>query len=67
MKDIILERKKALEKVAVINNLRLHINEARSMRQQARIVVGQAKEDTYNKVLVEHMHVVAIVKFCQNV
>ena len=37
------------------------------MQQQARIVVGQTKEDTYNKVPVEHMHVFAIVDFCQNV
>ena len=37
------------------------------MRQQARITVGQAKEDTCNKVPVEHMYVVAIVDFYQNV
>ena len=50
-----LREKKALEKVAVINKLRLHINEAQSMQQQARIAVGQVKEDTDNKVPVEHM------------
>ena len=37
------------------------------MRQQARIAVGQAKEDTDNKVPVQQMHIVAIVVFCQNV
>ena len=37
------------------------------LQQQARIEVGQAKEDTHNKVPVEHMHIVAIVDFCQNV
>ena len=37
------------------------------MRQQTRIAVGQAKEDTGNKVPVEHMHIVVIVDFCQNV
>ena len=37
------------------------------MKQQARIAVGQAKEDNYNKVPVEHMHVVVIVDFCQYV
>ena len=37
------------------------------MRQQARITVGQAKEDTHNKVPVEQMHIVAIVDFCQNI
>ena len=37
------------------------------MQQQARIAVGQVKEDTNNKVPVEHMHIVAIVDFCQNV
>ena len=37
------------------------------MQQQARIAVGQAKEDTENKVAVQHMHVVAIINFCQNV
>ena len=37
------------------------------MQHQARIAVGQAKEDTENKVTVQHMHVVAIVDFCQNV
>ena len=37
------------------------------MRKEARIAVGQAKDDTHNKVPVEHMHVVAIVDFCQNV
>ena len=58
--------KKALEKVAVINNLILYINEAQSMQQQARIVVGQAKEDTYNKVPIEPMYVAVIVDFYQN-
>ena len=56
-----------MEKVAVINDSRLQINEAQSIQQQARIAVGQAKEDIYNKVPVEHMHIVAIVDFCQNV
>ena len=37
------------------------------MQQQARIVVGQAKEDTDNKVPVQQMHIVVIVDFCQNV
>ena len=37
------------------------------MRKEARIAVGQAKDNTHNKVPVEHMHVVAIVDFCQNV
>ena len=37
------------------------------MRQQARIAVGQAKEDTDNKVPVQQMHIVVIVDFCQNV
>ena len=37
------------------------------MRQQARIAVGQAKEDTDNKVPVKQMHIVAIVDFYQNV
>ena len=37
------------------------------MQQQARITVGQPKEDTYNKVPVKYKHVVAIVDFCQNV
>ena len=41
----------ALENVAVINKLRLHINEAQSMQQQARIAVGQAKEDTEKRCL----------------
>ena len=50
-----------------VNKLRLHINETQSMRQQVRIAVGQAKEDTENKVPVQHMHIVAIVVFCQNV
>ena len=50
-----LRENKGLENVSVINKLRLHINEARSMRQEARIAVGQAKEDTDNKVPVEHM------------
>ena len=36
-----LREKKAVEKVAVINNLRLHINEARSLRHEARNAVGQ--------------------------
>ena len=40
---------------------------ARSLRCEARKAVGQAKEDTYNKVPIEQMHVVAIVDFCQNV
>ena len=56
-----------MEKVAVINKYKLHINGAQSMQQQARNAVGKAKEDTYNKVPVEHMHVVAIINFCQNV
>ena len=62
-----LREEKALENAGVINKLRLHINEAQSMRQQARIAVGQAKEDTDNKVPVEHMHIVVIVDFYQNV
>ena len=37
------------------------------MRQQARIAVGQAKEDTDNKVPVRQMHIVAIVDSYQNV
>ena len=37
------------------------------MRQQARFAVGQAKEDTEKKVPLQHMHVVAIVDFYQNV
>ena len=37
------------------------------MRQEARIAVGQAKEDTHNKVPVQQMHIVATVDFCQNV
>ena len=56
-----------MENVAVINKLRLYINEARSIQQQVRIAVGQAKGDTYNKVPVKHMHVVVIVDFCQNI
>ena len=32
-----LREEKAFENIAVINKLRLHINEARSMREQARI------------------------------
>ena len=62
-----LREEEALGNVVVVNKLRLHINEARSMRQQARIEVGQAKEDTDNKVAVQHMHIVIIVDFCQNV
>ena len=37
------------------------------MRQEARKAVGQAKEDTYNKVPVEQMHIVAIVDFYLNI
>ena len=38
------------------------------MQQQARIAVGQAKEDTYNNIPpIEQMHVVAIVDFYQNI
>ena len=48
-----LREEKALENAGVINKLRLHINEAQSMQQQARIAVGQAKEDTDNKVPVQ--------------
>ena len=62
-----LREEQALGNVVVINKLRLHINEARSMRQEARIAVGQAKEDTHNKVPVEQMHIVTIVDFYQNV
>ena len=46
--------------VAVINKLRLHINEAQSMQQQARIAVKQSKEDTYNKVLVEYINYILL-------
>ena len=62
-----LREEKALENLAVINKFRLYINEAQSMQQQARIAVGQAKEDTEKKMPVEHMHIVAMVDFCQNV
>ena len=37
------------------------------MRKEARIAVGQAKEDTANKVPVQQMHIVVILDFCQNV
>ena len=62
-----LREEQGLGNVVVINKLRLHINEARSMRKEARIGVGQAKDDTHNKVPVQQMHIVAIVDFCQNV
>ena len=35
-----LKEKNLLKKIAVINNLRLHINEARSLRHEAREAVG---------------------------
>ena len=52
-----------MEQVEVINKLRLHIEEAQSMRQCARKAVAQAKEDTKNKVFLAEMHIVAIVDF----
>ena len=63
MKDIIL-KKKSYE---LINKLRLHIEETQSLHQEARKAVAQAKENNQNKVLIEEMHIVAIVGFCQNV
>ena len=56
-----------MEKVEVINKLRLHIEEAQSLRQEARKAVAQAKEDTQNNVPVNEIHIVVIVDFYQNV
>ena len=59
-----LQDKKALEKVEVIDKLRLHIEEARSLRQDAVKIVAQTKEDTHNNLHIAEMHIVAIVDFC---
>ena len=52
-----------MKRVEVIDKLRLHIEETQSLRQEARKVVAQAKEDTYNNVPIAEMHIVAIVDF----
>ena len=56
-----------MKRVEVINKLRLHINEAQSLRPEIRKVVAQAKEETHDNVPIADMHIVAIVDFYQDV
>ena len=56
-----------MKRVAVIAQVKHHIEEARSIRQLAQTLIAQVEEDTQNKVLDSQIQIVAIVSFCQNI